>query len=136
MTLATDLDRTRLRALREAKQAQVPGEYISPNFVNNWTHALSGYSKVGYLITPDGWVSLRGRALRASGTPSTTEIMFTLPPGFRPSGQLEFVVPTTGSAIAFGQVDIQADGDVLWVAGSTSAGASYVSLNLPLFRPV
>jgi hypothetical protein len=68
-----------------------PGE---PGFLNGWTNVestLAAPATVGFYKDREGVVHLRGEAI--AGKPSS--IIFQLPPGYRPSGNVEIVEPVT-----------------------------------------
>ena len=68
-----------------------PGE---PGFQNGWTSMgspLAAPATVGFYKDREGVVHLRGEAI--AGKPSS--VIFQLPPGYRPSANVEIVQPVT-----------------------------------------
>lgn len=57
--------------------------WIAPVFAAGWT-SWSANHTVGYSRSAAGLVRLRGLITKTTGDPGTFEMMFTLPPGFRP----------------------------------------------------
>jgi hypothetical protein len=94
-------------------------------FAANWSnyggaHEDATYSRFGRLVVLQGFVT-------KSGTPAAGNTIATLPEGFRPAEALHFAV-TTGAADAFGKVEVQADGDIVWNTGATGE-TDYTSLS-------
>lgn len=89
-------------------------DFTSPVMTNSWTSVDGIYLPVGYILDSEGWVTLRGRV--TGGT--ANQPAFTLPVGYRPGGQIPFIVPVgTGS----GLVNVTALGAVTPVgSGATS----------------
>lgn len=86
-----------------------PGE---PSFASGWKSAAGGLPPISFYKDREGIVHLEGSAV-ASGA---TNLMFTLPEGYRPDGQLYFAA--VGNAGALTWVGISATGNVL--SGDTS----------------
>jgi hypothetical protein len=61
-------------------------------------------------------------------TPSFTQTVFTLPSGYRPTGNVEFAVD---SSLTFGEIVVKGTGDVVVQAGAPQA---YVALDGVAFR--
>ena len=79
------------------------------------------YSKIGRLVV------LHGLATKTGGAPAASDVIGTLPAGYRPAGMLRF--GTRGeNANAAWVVDVQADGDVVWMAGDATE-TDYTSLS-------
>lgn len=87
-------------------------------FQNSWVNFSTAEHNAAYMKDHLGFVHLRG--LIKSGTIGT--VAFTLPEGFRPSKHMHFAVPSNG---AYGQLNVQPDGDVVPSAGNNA----YVSLD-------
>lgn len=84
-----------------------------PAFQNSWVNYGTGWASAGFYKDPMGWVHLRG--LVKSGTPPN--VIFTLPPGFRPSVREVFA---TVSNDLIGRCDVAADGTVIPAVGSST----------------
>lgn len=97
---------------------------ITPTFTNGWANYGGLWSTCQYYKDSGGIVRLKG--LGASGT--TTQSLFTLPVGYRPSEQLIFIV-MSNSIIA--RMDIYPDGSVMPNTGISNA---WVSLDNISFR--
>lgn len=81
-------------------------------------HEAATYSRIGRLVALQGLVT-------KAGAPVGGDVIGTLPTGFRPSGQLVFVVEATG---LHGRVDVNSSGSIIWQAGGT-VGTTYTSLS-------
>ena len=102
-----------------ADQLDIPATYVSAGLADgspgcgsnqgfvNWKP--ESYERVGYHRGPDGIVHLRGTAAQCY---PDNGIIFTLPPGYRPSGRSVFVVPEPEAYEGGPQVSIGADGVV------------------------
>lgn len=104
--------------------AQIAGDagWISPALSNSWVAYGSPYAGISYRVE-NGIVYLRG--MMKLGTTGTT--VFTLPPGYRPSGTDAIYEVPSNNATA--RVDILTTG-VLQVFGYASGGSNaYVSLS-------
>jgi hypothetical protein len=91
---------------------------LGSGWVNYSPFVVAGYevascSRFGRLVV------LQGLVTKSGGTPTAGDVIATLPVGFRPTSDLVFAV-ATGSVDAFGRVDVQSDGDVVWRAGNTT----------------
>lgn len=75
-----------------------------------------------------GNVQLRGLVSFATGQPTTTTLIGTLPPGYRPLRTLIFAVHTGHPHLA-GRVDVGSDGRVSWVSGANTQEQDYTSLS-------
>lgn len=77
------------------------GEYIAPSLLNSWANVGGTAEVAGYTRDMYGRVSLKGRI--AGGTTTAATALFTLPSGYRPSGNAVFPAPcSTG----IGQVQV------------------------------
>jgi hypothetical protein len=86
-------------------------------FASGWANSGgsyedASYSKIGSLVV------LQGIVTKTGGTPAPGNVIGTLPEGYRPFEILQFPVKT-GVADAYGTLEIQADGDVVWIGGAT-----------------
>ncbi len=111
----------------EQKKADedVPGR-LTPTLLNNWSGIVQ------YTKTSSGLVIITGRAL--AGAYTNGIILFVLPAGYRPLGDIVFPsLGSTGSALFNCEVSISADGKVtLWAA----QGNQYINLYLPPFLAI
>lgn len=94
----------------------------TPTLLNSWVNYGAPYSNIQYFKDPYGIVHIRG--LAKDGTLGA--IIFTLPSGYRPSGQMLMAIASNG---AFGYIIITTGGDVL-AAGSNA----WISLDNISFR--
>jgi hypothetical protein len=69
--------------------------WIAPSLVNSWTSVGSPWSAAGYRRT-NGWVYCRGHV--TGGTSTSTA--FTLPAGYQPAAQVQFIAGGTGGLAA------------------------------------
>lgn len=83
------------------------------SFENSWVNYGSPASDAGWRIDDTGRVYLRG--LIKNGT--IGQRVFTLQTGYKPEAYLHYTVPSNG---AFGQLDIEADGDVIANIGNNA----------------
>lgn len=95
----------------------------APAFLNSWTHFGSPYHNAAFWKDPLGFVHLRG--VVKSGVVGSAA--FTLPPGYRPPGEIAHLVLSNGTT---GRVDIQADGSVI-----PKTPSSNLSVSLDNFVP-
>lgn len=109
-----------------------PGEIA---FNTGWAFGgFAGTEEVpGYWKDPAGTVHLRGAAGRTTGTEN---VMFTLPPGYRPNLRQSYI--TNGLAVSQAYVSVHSNGDVYWEGGTDENGdfdnSEYVSLGNITFR--
>lgn len=96
-------------------------------FAAGWTHYGGAWQDVAYRKDQLGRVHLRGLATYAAGTIVANAVMGTLPVGYRPTGNLIFVVQT-GEPNAAGRVNVLSNGAVQWGSGATGEG-DYTSLS-------
>lgn len=102
-----------------------PEAVIAPTLLNSWVNYGGTEANAGYSKNPFGSVRLRGRIK----TGATGTVCFTLPAGYRPPANLNFIVAsdsTTSSLVA-----VPAGGNVTVFAG---AGFTYVDLAGITFR--
>lgn len=98
---------------------------------------LNDEKDVGYYRDPFGRVHFQGMATKCgSGTPGSSDLIFTLPPGFRPVERGFHATLAGGNTFgAFGAVIVGPDGSVFGVEGNRSASTSgYISLDGLSFR--
>jgi hypothetical protein len=92
------------------------------SFSNSWVNYGSGLLNAAYCKNAFGFVRLRGWI--KSGTIGLSA--FSLPTGYRPSGQENFAVASNS---AYGEIKIEADGDVIPNIGNNTwfslAGISF-----------
>jgi hypothetical protein len=94
----------------------VGGEaWIAPTLVNSWVAFGGAKPAPGYYKDPNGRVWIQGAVKNGSAANAT---MFTLPEGYRPSGQLEFAVVNGTSG--FANARVTAAGVVNVVAGGST----------------
>lgn len=104
------------------------GEWTKPTFSSGWEEAYSPeFGPVRYRKDANNIVWLRG-LVRHKTTPGNATVIYTLPAGMRPSGELPFVcvggpviggLGTTGVA----RVDVKTNGEVIfWSWWVTAAG--------------
>lgn len=84
-----------------------------PAFAGTWVNSTAPLLAAAYYKDVFGFVHLVGSI--KSGTINTTA--FTLPPGFRPRGDMNFACSAAG---AFGTLKVSAGGVVTPVAGATT----------------
>lgn len=103
--------------------------WIAPTLLNSWTNFGGGTAPAGYRKEGE-WVYLRGVV---DGSVSTDVIIFTLPVGYRPPHDAEFVVfsRTGGGAPSINTLEVTTSGDVTHLSG-----VSRVSLNEVFFRVI
>lgn len=80
----------------------------SPAFKNSWTNSLGEDPPVSFTVV-NGWVHIRGGFVGgANGT-----VVFTLPPGYRPSHRQRFVCGTASPA-HYATYYVETSGDVVF----------------------
>lgn len=82
--------------------------WTAPAMSNSWVNFGAPYATVGYILDAAGFVHLRG--LIKSGTTNTT--VFTLPAGYRPEAEAQFVGLCNGTTAAVGGIDVTSAGVV------------------------
>ena len=97
-------------------------------YAGSWTNYGSGHITSAFRKDPFGRVELRGLASKNGGAPVGGDVIAKLPAGYRPPARMIFPTATGGGNV-YGRVDVLANGDVVWVAGS-AAEADYSSLNV------
>lgn len=131
-TYGPQVDSALVEAVRQqlAPPPQPTDDYAPLLFTSPWGVFGAPFAPPGYTKDPVGIVHLRGVASRVTGTPVTSEVVATIPPGYRPATYLSLIVaggdgaPTTSQA----RVDIRDDGTIRWITGPAAASA-YVSLD-------
>ncbi len=107
----------------------VPNEvWTTATLLNSWVSYDSGtsYNIPGYYIDPSGRVYLRGIAKNGTTTPGT--VIFTLPVGYRPNKRTVFTT-TGGVGPDPVRIDVEADGDVIYVEGTANVYVVFDSIN-------
>jgi hypothetical protein len=100
----------------------IQSAWIPLTLQNGWV-ADSGFSTPAYRLNELGEVELQGRI--KNGTTTIGTVIATLPTGYRPSAQKSYaVVSHNGSNAILGEVDVKADGTIIFVTG----GNYYLSL--------
>jgi hypothetical protein len=91
------------------------------------SHSGADQPPASYRRDGNGIVYLRGLVAKASGAPSNGDIIGTLPAGYR--SRYRIIVPAlTGNPEAIGRLDIQLNGQIVWVLGGAGE-PDYTSLN-------
>lgn len=85
------------------------------SFGSGWVEFGTPTTSVAYRKDGQGFVHLQGTL--KSGTVSTSVSVFTLPPGYRPSGNKYWAVQAD---LALGTVEVHPDGTVYITSGSNS----------------
>lgn len=100
--------------------------YIAPTLQNGWTNMGGSFATVGYFKGPDSVVHLKG--MIKAGTVTNGTVLFNLPAGYRPLNEHRFAVPSgNGTSDVFGEISVQAIGNVAIIAGSGAGG--WISLD-------
>ena len=99
----------------------VDSGWLTPTLLNSWANFGSGFQTARYRRIGTQQVEIQGLVTGGTGPAST---VFTLPAGFRPP--LGLIFATVASANVVARIDVEADGDVRWVAGGTNV---FLSLN-------
>lgn len=94
--------------------------WITPSYGPNYTSASVKYRRIGKVVY------LRGQASRNSGTPTSGDVIFTLPVGFRPA--LDNPQMMAGSSTNYGKMNILSSTGEVNVATSATGGG-YLLLN-------
>lgn len=81
-----------------------PPDWISPTLNLGWSDLGSGNAVSGYRKLADGTVELKGLI-----TGGTAGVIFTLPVGYRPQADVNFVCYSQNGV---NRVEVQSDGDV------------------------
>ena len=106
-------------------EVETTPKWVAVTHENSWVDYGSGYQGAEYWKDNNGFVHVRGFV--KTGTPPST--VFTLPTGFRPKNKEVFAVIAYGTV---GQVDVDTDGTVDVIAGSST----YTSLSGITFAAV
>jgi hypothetical protein len=91
--------------------------WISPTLLSGWVSYGTPVEAAGYRKTPAGEVQLKGTIKNGTATTGTT--IFTLPVGYRPANQRDFVTVEGGNMAA--RIYVNSSGNVN-IAGVTSNG--------------
>lgn len=92
------------------------GTTNEPPYYYDWANYSSSYNYGGFRKTKNGTVVLKGLLNKPTAATSNTSIA-RLPVGYRPSGRLIFATSAMGNTV--GRVDVDADGYIKWVGGTT-----------------
>lgn len=99
-----------------------PGQFCTGGLAASvWTSVTAGYAPVGYSKDASGFVHLQGAALRTGGSGSN-QIIFYLPPGYRPTDGTHEA--GTYTSVGAGYIDIGTDGSVTVGAATTPSSAA------------
>lgn len=90
-----------------------------PAFGTNWGNYGGNEETAAFYRDPLLVVRLKGMVTK-TGTPAISDVIFTLPEGYRPPKSSYFAVATGQTNAVDGQVQIQTDGDVVWICGNTT----------------
>jgi len=90
-----------------------PLQWTDATLNANWSNTGGAFANVGYAMTWDGMICLRGRITAGAGAANP---VFTLPPGFRP---LNTVVFSVRGNVGYSTVSILSSGSVS-VSNTTS----------------
>lgn len=117
-------------ALQIAKAEKAQPVWVAPVLLNGWVNYLTNET-VEFLKDSTGFVFIKGRIKNGMTTNGT--ILFYLPKGYRPKGNLVFTVATSSD----GGVTNSAAEVAIWTDGGVRAyfaKSSYLSLAIPPFR--
>ena len=104
-----------------------PEAWHAFEFLNGWqNYGADTFGAAAYRKDKQGEVHLRGLVSQDGGTPTHTETMMVLPPGYRPQVRQLFVT-SSGNGDQAGGVIINTDGTIDWNFGSV-AERDYTSL--------
>ena len=99
-----------------------------PSLNSPWINYGGGYLGVQYYKTAEGIVVIEGLVQAPGGSSTSGVVLFTLLPGFRPSGTLMFG-PWSGGGSC--RIDVTASGDVIIQSGNTAftslSGISFIA---------
>jgi hypothetical protein len=103
----------------------LPLPYTSP-----WTDFGNGYRSGQYMREASGRVTVRGLAVKSSGTLINGDPVATLPAGFCPALREMFPVSGAngGTASAF-RMDVLANGQIVVQGPASGGAANYMSLS-------
>jgi type II secretory pathway pseudopilin PulG len=90
--------------------------YTTCDLQNGWTNYGGPYAGASFTRTSAGVVMLHG--LIKGGTAVQYQVICTLPPGYRPDYRIIFQPATSGTTV--GRIDIDTNGNVIYVLGSSS----------------
>lgn len=98
------------------ESAHVVGAAGEPVFQNSWVNFGAPHQSARFWKDPMGVVHIEG--LVKSGTVGAAGVIFTLPAGYRPGGQLLWGVISGLNTL--GRIDVETDGDVIATAGNNA----------------
>lgn len=102
----------------------------SPSLQNGWVNYSGGFSSASYTRTSADVIVLKG--LIRNGTTGAQTVLFTLPPGYRPSARLIFQNSSAGANGT--RIDVAPDGSVILVSPEAN-DSGWVALNNIRFLP-
>jgi hypothetical protein len=91
-------------------------------YASGWTDYGQGHQDPAFRKDQLGIVHLRGFLTRSGPPPVGGEVLANLPAGYRPTKKELFAVTDGGATHV--RVDVTADGQVIWVGGSTATNVS------------
>ncbi len=89
--------------------------FTNVTFAANWSDFGSGFNNVSFMKDTNGFVHIRGLAVRSS---QVNDTIFTLPVGYRPASTVRNVIDTSG---VFGAVQILNTGAVVATIGTVTS---------------
>ena len=99
---------------------------VEPFFHDGWVNRPFVYAQAGFTKSGDGTVSLKGEITKVS--PSMWDVIFVLPPEYRPSELMQFAVESEGPAPDYvgarGRIKVQPTGEVQYMEGMAGLGGS------------
>ena len=105
-----------------------------PSLQNGWVNYDAAHASAKFTRTSAGVVVLSGLIRNGSTAASTT--LFTLPPGYRPSGTLILSQATNGTTVT--RIDIDSAGNVVLISPAAASsgwvsldGASFLAVDAP-----
>jgi hypothetical protein len=95
-------------------------------FQDSWVSFGSTFELASFSKSADGYVTLSGVVASGAGNTST---IFTLPAGYRPAKDRNFVVSNSNSLAAHAVIYIDTSGRVYFMYGSAASPRAFVSLD-------
>jgi len=124
-----DLEASLLRRFLPRIQSEQP---IPATFASGWANYGGGFAPCDFWKDQFGMVHIRGLVTKSGGVPAAGNTIMTLPEGYRPRAPLLFSV-ISGEPGGIGRVDVNPDGNVLWMVGQTTE-TDFTSLSGISFR--
>jgi len=106
-----------------------PGE---PAFQNGWQNYGGAFTPVGFRKDPTGRVLIKGMMNKAGGNFIANEVLFTLPPGYRPVEQMMMSARCNGGSAqpdTVNQMYIYPDGRVMLVTGAAANPVNWLNIS-------